>query len=54
VLSLGVKALERWIIEGLCSSEGIPEPGKVSAARKRQLKDAYGMVAIIMRLCQME
>jgi hypothetical protein len=54
VLSLCVKALARWIVEGLCSSEGIPEPGRVSATRKRQLRSAYGMVVVIMRVCQME
>ena len=53
-LSLCVKALERWIVEGLCSSKGIPEPGRVSATRKRQLKSAYDMVVVIMRVCQME
>jgi hypothetical protein len=54
VLSLCVKALARWIFEGLCSSEGIPEPGKVIATRKRQLSSAYGMVVVIMKACQME
>jgi hypothetical protein len=51
VLSLHLKALERWIIEGLCSSEAIHGPGMVSEARKRQLKNAYGVVAKIMRVC---
>jgi hypothetical protein len=54
VLSLCVKSLERWIIDGLCSSERMPEPGRVSATRKRQLRNAYGMVASIRRVCQME
>jgi hypothetical protein len=49
-----VKALETWITEGLCSSEGILEAGKVSATRRRKLKDAYGMVAAIRRVCQIE
>jgi hypothetical protein len=39
-LSLCVKSLARWIIEGLCNSERMPEPRRVSAARKRQLKNA--------------
>jgi hypothetical protein len=49
-----VKDLERWIDERLCSSGGMPEPRRVSATRKRQLKDAYGMVAAIRRVFQME
>jgi hypothetical protein len=49
-----VKALARWIVEGLSSNEGMPEPGWVSATRRRQLKDAYGMVVSIRRVCQME
>ena len=53
-LSLCVKSLARWIIEGFCSSEGILEPRRVSATRKMQLKDAYGMVVVIMRVCQKE
>jgi hypothetical protein len=53
VLSLRVKALARWIVDGLCSSERIPEPGRVSSTRKRQLRNAYGMVASIRRVCQM-
>ena len=48
-----MKALARWIIEGLHSYEGMPETGRVSATR-RQLKDDYGMVAAIRRVCQME
>ena len=42
-LSLCVKSLARWIVEGLCSSEGILDPRRVSVVRKRQIKDAYGM-----------
>jgi hypothetical protein len=53
VLSLRVKDLEIWIVDGLCSSERIPEPGKVSSKRKRQLRNSYGMVAAIRRVCQM-
>jgi hypothetical protein len=49
-----VKVLARSIVEGLHSSEGIPEPRRVSETRKRQVKDAYGMVASIRRVCQME
>jgi hypothetical protein len=49
-----VKDLERWIDEGIRSSEGMPEPRRVSATRRRQLKDAYGMVVSIRRVCQME
>ena len=51
---MGVKSLERWITEGLCSSEGIPERRRVSATRKRKLKYDYDMVVVIMRVCQME
>ena len=54
MLSFCVKALERWIAEGLCSSEGILETRRVSATRKRQLKNAYDIVARIMRVCQKE
>jgi hypothetical protein len=54
VLSLCVKDLERWIVEGLCRNQGIPEPGRVSAKRKRKLRSAYGMVDAIMRVFQME
>jgi hypothetical protein len=53
-LSLYVKALARWIVEGLRSNEGMYEPGRVSATRRRQLKDAYDMVASIRRVCQTE
>ena len=53
-LSFCVKALERCIIEGLCSSEGISKPRRVTATRNMKLKDAYGMVAVIMRVCQKE
>jgi hypothetical protein len=49
-----VKALEIWIVEGLCSSEGMPEPRMVSEIRRRKPKDAYGMVAAIRRVCQIE
>jgi hypothetical protein len=49
-----VKSLERWIIEGMCSSEGMLDPGRVRATKRRELKDAYGMVASIRRACQME
>jgi hypothetical protein len=40
-----VKSLGRWIIEGLCSSEGILDPREVSEIRKRQLKGDYGMIS---------
>jgi hypothetical protein len=53
-LSFCVKALARWIVDGLCSSERILEHGKVSATRKRQLKNDYGMVDSIRGVCQME
>jgi hypothetical protein len=49
-----VKALETWIVEGIFSSEGILESRRVSEKRRRKLKDAYGMVATIRRVCQME
>jgi hypothetical protein len=49
-----VKALARWIVEGMCSSEGMHEPRRVSEKRRRQPKDDYGMVATIKRVCQME
>jgi hypothetical protein len=39
MLSLCVKALERWIVEGLYISERMPEPRRVSVTRKRQLKN---------------
>ena len=54
VLSLCVKSLARWSTEGLHRSQGIPKPGRVSETRRRQLKDAYGMVVVIMRVCQKE
>jgi hypothetical protein len=41
-------------LEGLCRSEGMPKPRRVSVTRKRKLKDAYGMVDVIMRVCQMK
>jgi hypothetical protein len=41
MVSLCVKFLGRWIFEGLCSSEGIPEPIRVSEKRNMQLKDSY-------------
>jgi hypothetical protein len=50
VLSFCVKALARWIVEELCSIEGIPEPRRVSEKRKMKLKDAYGMLDVIMRV----
>jgi len=53
-LSLGVKSLARWIVEGLCRSVGIPEPERVSEIRKRKLKYDYGMVVVIMRVSQMK
>ena len=53
-LSFCVKDLEIWITKGMCSGEGTPEPGRLSATRKRQLRSAYGMVVFIMRVCQME
>jgi hypothetical protein len=34
-----VKALARWITQGLYNSERMPEPRRASAARKRQLKN---------------
>jgi hypothetical protein len=49
-----VKALARWIVEGLCSSEGMSVHRRVSETRKRKPKDSYGMVAAIRRVCQME
>jgi len=49
-----VRALERWIIEGMCSSDEVPKLGRVSETRNRELKYAYGMVVIIMRTCQIK
>jgi hypothetical protein len=49
-----VKALAIWIAEGLHRSEGMLEPKIVSVTRRRKLKDDYGMVASIRRVCQME
>jgi len=46
---LCVKSLARWIAEGLGSSRGIPEPGRVSVTRKRMLKNAYGTMVKITR-----
>jgi len=49
--SLCVKSLARWIVKGMCSSEGILDPRRVSTTRKMKLKDSYGMVGFIMRVC---
>ena len=52
-LSLREKSLAIWIVDGLCSSERIPEPRRVISKRKRKLENAYGMVASISRVFQM-
>ena len=52
-LSLHEKALAIWIVDGLCSSERIPEHRRVISKWERKLKNDYGMVVSIRRVCQM-